>query len=623
MGASQSREGNLDSSESEGEEEEVSSSSSPSKSSSLSFHSPAASGSSKDGPDRRVDPLGFKMGGLSLDGKRGALGPQKAKLYRHIGGNTPKAQWIVADKNVAWEFVREGDEDEDDSDEDNVGQSGSKVWKNWLLLVGNKVRARVDVRLQMKFFDEQLRADFVDAGVWALKCPSSADYREFVKEFRNCVFENTYLLEATEENKVKVFGKDFMGWANPDEADDSVWEDAENTFEFPPARPLREAFTEPARGLIQSVTMGALDHSFLVSAKGIEAVRNTPTGIHGKGVSVVFGKELGSGAESSFTPKKAMLMKGESNMMILSPPKGSPQSAGVHQLDVGTGKIVANWKFEKDGTPITIKDVTNESKGAQLDSSGSTFLGLDDNRLCRWDMRDRHGIVQQLASPVLDWAEGHQFSRGTNFNCFATTGDGSIVVGSRDGKIRLYGINSMRMAKTAFPGLGSPITNVDVTYDGNWILGTTDTYLILISTVFKDKDGKTKTGFTGRMGNRIPAPRLLKLTPLDAHLAGKNHKFSSGRLSWVTESGRVERNLVATVGNFSVVWNFRRVKESNHECYRGAQGLKSCYCYKIVPKEESIVDSRFMHDSFTSNSPDAPLVVATPQNVSSFNMEKE
>jgi VID27 C-terminal WD40-like domain len=91
----------------------------------------------------------------------------------------------------------------------------------------------------------------------------------------------------------------------------------------------------------------------------------------------------------------------------------------------------------------------------------------------------------------------------------------------------------MRMAKTVFPGLGSPITHVDVTYDGKWILGTTDTYLVLICTIFIDKDGKEKTGFTGRMGNRIAAPRLLKLTPLDSHLAGLNNKFRGGQFSWV------------------------------------------------------------------------------------------
>jgi WD40 repeat protein len=224
-------------------------------------------------------------------------------------------------------------------------------------------------------------------------------------------------------------------------------------------------------------------------------------------------------------------------MMLMSPlNSGAPHASKLNQLDIETGKIVSEWKFEKDGADITMRDITNDTKGSQLDPSESTFLGLDDNRLCQWDMRDRKGIVQNIAtasSPVLHWNQGHQFSRGTNFQCFATTGDGSIVVGSLDGKIRLYSNKSMRMAKTAFPGLGSPITSVDVTFDGKWVLGTTDTYLVLICTLFTDKDGKTKTGFGGRMGNRIGAPRLLKLTPLDSHLAGTTNKFHGGHFSWV------------------------------------------------------------------------------------------
>ena len=89
----------------------------------------------------------------------------------------------------------------------------------------------------------------------------------------------------------------------------------------------------------------------------------------------------------------------------------------------------------------------------------------------------------------------------------------------------------------------------------------------------------------------------------------------------VTEEGKQERHIVVTVGKFSVIWNFQQVKNSAHECYRNQQGLKSCYCYKIVLKDESIVDSRFMHEKFAvSNSPEAPLVVATPMKVTSFSM---
>ncbi|PKI33558.1 hypothetical protein CRG98_046114 [Punica granatum] len=491
--------------------------------------------------------------------------------------------------------------------------------------------------MQLKMFGGQRRVDFVNNGVWAMKFFTDADYRMFVTQFQNCLFENVYGLEATDDNKLKVYGKEFIGWVNPEAADDSVWEDAENDFgktpedsKSTPSRAnsdLMEEFEEAANGGVQSLTLGALDNSFLVNDLGVQVYRNYAKGIRGKGVYVKFhrGTSKDSSSSPNMTPEKAMLMRGETNMMLMSPLKeGKPHSTGLQQLDIETGKIVTEWKFEKDGADITMRDITNDTKGSQLDPSESTFLGLDDNRLCQWDMRDRRGIVQNIAnsnSPVLHWTQGHQFSRGTNFQCFATTGDGSIVVGSIDGKVRLYSKTSMRQAKTAFPGLGSPITHVDVTYDGKWVLGTTDTYLILICTLFTDKDGRTKTGFGGRMGNKIPAPRLLKLTPLDSHLAGENNKFHGGHFSWVTENGKQERHLVATVGKFSVIWDFQQVKNSAHGCYQNQQGLKSCYCYKIVLKDESIIESRFMHDKFAvTNSPEAPLVVATPMKVSSISL---
>ncbi|MBA0606037.1 hypothetical protein Godav_018554, partial [Gossypium davidsonii] len=522
--------------------------------------------------------------------------------------STSSAKWVISEKLTSYSFTKEnGDNDEN----------------CWVLEVGTKVRVRVSTEMQLKMFGDQKRVDFVDKAVWALKFLSDEEYRNFVTQFQNCLFENVYGMEASEENKVKVYGKEFIGWMKPEVADDSMWEDADDlssgSIPVKGNRELMEEFEEAANGGVQSLALGALDNSFLVNDLGVQVYRNFNRGIHGKGICVKFdagGSRIG-GSPSSSTPKKALLMRAERNMMLMSPEnEGKPNATGLKQVDIETGKIVTEWKFEKDGADITMRDITNDTKGSQLDPSESTFLGLDDNRLCQWDMRDRKGMVQNIAtsgSPVLHWSQGHQFSRGTNFQCFASTGDGSIVVGSLDGKIRLYSKTSMRQAKTAFPGLGAPITHVDVTYDGKWVLGTTDTYLVLICTLFTDKDGKTKTGFSGRMGNKIPAPRLLKLTPLDSHLAGNNNKFHGGHFSWVTENGKQERHLVATVGKFSVIWDFQQVKNSAHECYRNQQGLKSCYCYKIVLKDESIVESRFMHDNFAvSNSPEAPLVVATP-----------
>ncbi|EPS71033.1 hypothetical protein M569_03723 [Genlisea aurea] len=558
------------------------------------------------------------------------------KLYFHIGGNTPKAKWVVSEKLTSYKFVKKSRNDDEEEDELGLGDGF------WILAVGKKIKARVSTELQMKFFGDQRRVDFVDNGVWALKFFSDVEYRSFVTKFQDCLFENVYNLRPTEENKLKVYGKEFIGWVKPEVSDDSMWDNADDGQWKAPGKKTVESIEKESQDLlkefeeaasdggIQSLALGALDNSFLVSDSGVQVVKNFSHGIHGKGAYVKFekGKLGGSGGSgTSRTPKKPLLMRGETNMMLMSPLKdGKPHATGLHQLDIETGKVVTEWKFEKDGTDITMRDITSDSKGSQLDPSESTFLGLDDNRLCQWDMRDRKGMVQKIASsssssPVLNWTQGHQFARGTNFQSFATSGDGSIVVGSVDGKIRLYSRASMRQAKTAFPGLGSPITSVDVTYDGKWVLGTTDTYLILICTLFTDKDGHTKTGFSGRMGNKIPAPRLLKLTPIDTHLAGADNKFHAAHFSWVTESGKQEKHVVATVGKFSVIWNFHQVKNSSHHCYRDQQGLKSCYCYKIVLKDESIIESRFMHDKFQiKDSPEAPLVVATPLKVSSFSM---
>lgn len=47
-------------------------------------------------------------------------------------------------------------------------------------------------------------------------------------------------------------------------------------------------------------------------------------------------------------------------------------------------------------------------------------------------------------------------------------GDGHVVVGSDDGKVRLFSSATLTMAKTSIPGLGAPITAVDVSHDSKW-----------------------------------------------------------------------------------------------------------------------------------------------------------
>jgi hypothetical protein len=44
----------------------------------------------------------------------------------------------------------------------------------------------------------------------------------------------------------------------------------------------------------------------------------------------------------------------------------------------------------------------------------------------------------------------------------------------------------LKFQNKQIPGLGKPITAVDVTYDGGYILATTDDYIMVVKTTFTD-----------------------------------------------------------------------------------------------------------------------------------------
>ena len=58
------------------------------------------------------------------------------------------------------------------------------------------------------------------------------------------------------------------------------------------------------------------------------------------------------------------------------------------------------------------------------------------------------------------------------------------------------------------------------------------------------------------MGQRAPAPRLLRLKPEDSRVVKGAH-LAKGKFTWITESGKQERWIVVSCGNYTVLWNFR------------------------------------------------------------------
>lgn len=610
------------------------------------------------------------------------------------------------------------EEDDDDEEEEDEGARGRRLGgggasarkratarasasasarSDWYLEVDGggadgAVDARADDALQYVADAAARRVTFAAAdALWALRFPTREAYHSFSRALEGRVFCNTYGVENDDAGRAKVLGDfkdvfydatgsggDGEGGFAPMEVDPATGDAPQDV---PAPGELSERVLSPGnqRGRapaqdapIHDVIVGGAERSYVVRGGEFDVMRNVEGGLEDTGLTFSLtplsaaaggGRGSAGGRATSSTPLgsppgKAILANRETRVNMLTPGDSSKLLHG----DIEYGKVVSEWRFAKDGAEVGQADIATESKSAQLGDS-SVFLGLDSNRLCKWDVRDRRGVVQTVesgggtpglgggrggmrtrrgpiggedgeednsllgaaASPaVVSYQGGKDYSRGTNFTCMATSGDGYVVVGSRDGRLRLYSSSTLTQARTSIPGLGKPITAVDVTYDGRWVLATTDDYLMVVKAAFVDKGGKDedsqeeRSAFVDRGGGKLALPRLLRLKPEDVLLTG-GKPLRGGKFTWVTEQGRQERWIVASCGNYSVVWNFRRVKASGGAgTATGVGGLPACLEYHLQRRDQEVVTSAFLADKYAPASGGRPrdsLVVATKEKV--------
>lgn len=164
-----------------------------------------------------------------------------------------------------------------------------------------------------------------------------------------------------------------------------------------------------------------------------------------------------------------------------------------------------------------------------------------------------------------------------------------------------------------------------MTYDGKWVLATTDTYLFLICTQFTDKGGATKSAFkdrgmTGKSseGCKVPAPINLRLKPEDVALVGgASTGFRNGRFEWTVDGSKSEAWCVASRGPYTFAWNISRARRNaSRGIYVAAGDTRVCSDYERWSKDERVVDSMFMESKYTNARKGAvPLVVVTEHEV--------
>jgi len=192
---------------------------------------------------------------------------------------------------------------------------------------------------------------------------------------------------------------------------------------------------------------------------------------------------------------QVMLHQQDASLILQNP--DDPSS--LYRMDLEVGKVVEDWKVRED---ISLTAFGPESKFAQM-TPEQTLLGVSHNALFRIDPR--------LSGDKLVESQYQQYVSKNQFSAIATTEAGYIAVASEKGDIRLFDRVGIR-AKVTLPALGEPITGLDVSADGRWILATCGTYLLLIDALIKEGKYEGQLGFQRSFGKDVkPRPRRLQL----------------------------------------------------------------------------------------------------------------
>lgn len=253
-------------------------------------------------------------------------------------------------------------------------------------------------------------------------------------------------------------------------------------------------------------------------------------------------------------PKKVML-HGEDRDMII---QNNVDPNKLYRMDIEYGKVVDEWNVHDD---VPVINFAPENKFAQM-TSEQTFLGVSNNALFRVDPR--------LSGNKLVENEKQQYASKNDFSSLATTEKGYIAVASNKGDIRLFDRLGIR-AKTQLPALGDPVTGMDVSADGRWILGTTNNYILLVDAMQKDGKNEGKLGFEkGFSADTKPRPRRLALTPEHVaqfyHETGKPVSFTPAKFN--TGEGAEETSIITATGPYIIEWNLKWVLAGKKHPYK-------------------------------------------------------
>ncbi|KAI9337952.1 VID27 cytoplasmic protein-domain-containing protein [Obelidium mucronatum] len=399
---------------------------------------------------------------------------------------------------------------------------------------------------------------------WSIKFADAAQEALFRDAFGACMYE---ALNKTDFLKVKAEDRKYLVNAyqedvemeDADEEEEKEAAEEEDSSESEDEGAFMEAPDNSAPGdktaKISNLTIGHGDRSYFVRGHSIGVLGHPDA--DSVEYSTVINNVKSLSDNKSFTPSKVLLHDQDKSMLLMRP----NEDHIVYRMDLNVGKVVEEWKID-DVTPVT--EIIPESKNAGMTPSRN-LVGINHNSIFRLDPRLETKLVRSESKTYA--------SNVGRFNCATTTASGKLAVGSSKGDIRLYDKLNVR-AKTHLPGLGDPVSGIDTTESGKWVIATCKNYLLLVCTEARDTKaaGRSSTfsGFNKSLGDQKPFPVRLQLRPEHVAYMGGVVSFTPARFN--TSSGNnsgefEETSIVTSTGSFVVTWNFRRVKQGKLNDY--------------------------------------------------------
>jgi len=184
--------------------------------------------------------------------------------------------------------------------------------------------------------------------------------------------------------------------------------------------------------------------------------------------------------------------------------------------------------------------------------------------------------------------------KGFRFTAITTTKEGHIAVGAKDGSIRLYTASQkLKKAKTELSQLADPLIGLDVSANGDWLLGTAQQYLIVFKTTWSDSEGD-HSAFKESMPADEKRLLVLRIPKEDVKKYKiKKINFTPARFDIGPYQGIddiIEEEIVTSTGSSIIRFKFRLVKMDYNKGRRQKRAKPIIY-----KQDEEIVDKSFSY----------------------------